>query len=472
MAGHMRTSGTDLSTYKIDLAKTGFDYWLERLSKNSKIVQKGGKLLPRQVTLLDKIFQYFAKDKRNVLVLSAPPASGKSHVICLISADLVASGLKTAIVVPSSELQHDFSEGFEMTMSKKDRPAVVNMQEFIHEREKYQIAILDEAHNIRSSFELNSSIYRELDITNLAPRLNWLLYDGNGKIKSFTKVIDGEEKESLLRIVAKKTQDSWFTEIYRSRSNWIVAISTFSNLIHLHLLVADPERRMVTAKDSTIFVSATPLTNEELSLYCGIESKDVCRVNIGPEDTVQPTCTFLAPAKKINVDVSFAIACSILLKKSVRTLILANRPITYKKWWEKLSTTKLNSRLVGIIGGEGGRSRLRKFKQYMSKRDSILLTNSSVFWEAINIKGLKLLIVVEPPNPRPNLIDVYNGTHKQFATVMQSRMIQGLGRIGRRPAETGSCLILFPYHHKQISQFELDARVSIDSIVQQIVKTL
>lgn len=471
MVGHMKASSNDLSTYRRNLVEVGFRGWFLRLSGNSGIVAKGGKLLPKQVLLIGRIYRFLATESKRILFLSAPPASGKTHVICLVSADLAAFGVRTAVVVPSSELLHDFYQGLKSISHTPNLGIdILTMQAFLQVREDYEIALIDEAHNVRSGFELNQSIYRVLDISDLTPLVDSIVHDRKIRgMRVVTKIIDGEDKESLLKIVYSEMRYKWLKSIYRSRSKWIVAISSSPTQTILYMLIADPYQRRITANASTVLISATPLDDDELELYCGIEPTEVCRSHIPVEADSVSSSFYFAPNKRIEFAYGIELVCKLLAARSVRTLILLNRPVTYRRWFEHLEDNGFGTRMVGIVGGEGGKARLRKFSEFMSNEDSILLTNSTVFWEGINIKDLRLLIIAEEPNPRPNLIDVYNGRSWVSGRIMRSRMIQGVGRIGRMSEDDGICLILFPYKGDRVSLLDCDSS-SIGSIIRSMTE--
>jgi hypothetical protein len=469
----MKTSSSDLSTYRRNLGQIGFNEWSKRLAANSKIVVKGGRLLPKQLLLLNSIYRYFVTDQRRLLFLSAPPASGKTHIICLVAADLATLDVSTAIVVPSSELLSDFKEGL-MRISELPEFGldILTMQAFLRVREDYEMALLDEAHNVRSSFELNREIYRVVDIADLVPHLNWLISDGQKRVKSLTKVIDGEEKENLLRIVYRARHYKWLRDIYRSRSMWIAAISSTPTDTKLHLLIADPNERRITARSSTIMISATPLDDNELELYCGIDPRDVCRLEVPGQIDAALNCHYFAPKKVIESACAFDLALRVLSALPVRSLILLNKPVTYRKWFQQLKNSKLRSRAIGIGGGDGGKQRSERYSEFMSKEDSILVTNSTVFWEGINIKQLRLLIIGEKPNPRPNLIDIYSGKSRKFLHIVQNRMMQGIGRIGRIPQDNGVCVIMFPYEDDRVISFDWDGGVSVEKTARLLTGSM
>lgn len=71
------------------------------------------------------------------------------------------------------------------------------------------------------------------------------------------------------------------------------------------------------------------------------------------------------------------------------------------------------------------------------------MTSSTVFWEGITIRNLKLLIIAEPPFPRPRLIELVKKKVTDGRLDMRRRLLQGLGRIGRKRGEFGVIITLF-----------------------------
>lgn len=85
------------------------------------------------------------------------------------------------------------------------------------------------------------------------------------------------------------------------------------------------------------------------------------------------------------------------------------------------------------------------FGKYNSDSKGILVTSSSVFWEGITIKDLKLVIIPDEPFPEPNILDVYFGRNCYQQKIIHRRIIQGLGRIGRIPHQKCVGVLMFPY---------------------------
>ncbi len=85
------------------------DSWIAFMESISIPFQTYGSFFPEQRELLTIIYEELINETKNVWVLSAPPSSGKTHVICLVCKTLADSGEKTAIVVPSNFLKEEFA---------------------------------------------------------------------------------------------------------------------------------------------------------------------------------------------------------------------------------------------------------------------------------------------------------------------------------------------------------------------------
>jgi Rad3-related DNA helicase len=82
-------------------------------------------------------------------------------------------------------------------------------------------------------------------------------------------------------------------------------------------------------------------------------------------------------------------------------------------------------------------------KAYLNSERGILFTSSTVFWEGITIRNLRLLIIPEPPFPRPRLLELIRRKVTDSRIDMSRRFLQGIGRIGRKKGEFGLVVVLF-----------------------------
>ena len=96
----MQNSNNQFSTF----STCDFKKWLTELEQYSRKYQKFGSLMPPQVQLLEQVFNNLISPKYKVVSFTAPPASGKTHVIALCAAYLYKNGFATCIVTPNGEL--------------------------------------------------------------------------------------------------------------------------------------------------------------------------------------------------------------------------------------------------------------------------------------------------------------------------------------------------------------------------------
>src|SRR5213593_2675516 len=106
--------------------------WLETI----KTLSKHGSLLPTQIELLERVYDSIRSQEKKVCVFVAPPASGKTHVICLLAAYLSQSGA-VAIVVPSNYLKSEFESEFKSVSSTDPKVDIMNISEFLRNNTDY-----------------------------------------------------------------------------------------------------------------------------------------------------------------------------------------------------------------------------------------------------------------------------------------------------------------------------------------------
>jgi len=99
-----------------------------------------------------------------VVVFTAPPCSGKTHVIALCAAYLHSHGVSTCIVTPNNELRLFANE-----LSRLDCPStaslpVLNIGSYLMRRHQFEYVFIDEAHNIRSAVELDPYVVRTIHL--------------------------------------------------------------------------------------------------------------------------------------------------------------------------------------------------------------------------------------------------------------------------------------------------------------------
>jgi Rad3-related DNA helicase len=83
------------------------------------------------------------------------------------------------------------------------------------------------------------------------------------------------------------------------------------------------------------------------------------------------------------------------------------------------------------------------YRDFLKCPNGTLLTASTVFWEGITVDGVRLLVIFEPPFPRPRLVDLLKKRISNGQADMSRRLKQGLGRVGRKKGESGIAITLF-----------------------------
>jgi len=135
---------------RIQLPKNKKD-WITSLESISKVHEKFGSFLPTQLELLKKSYDFLLEPQKPVITFTAPPASGKTHVITLVGNYLNSIGKATCIVVPNGELKNDFREQKTKIKSTGNLPLILSVAEYVRVRSKFNIALIDEAHNLQNT---------------------------------------------------------------------------------------------------------------------------------------------------------------------------------------------------------------------------------------------------------------------------------------------------------------------------------
>jgi Rad3-related DNA helicase len=223
-----------------------------------------------------------------------------------------------------------------------------------------------------------------------------------------------------------------------------------------------------------LLFSATTLSNEELQFYCGIEPSLIQRaMPVSPAPSLAQTSSlYLSTRDQLNASQKLRIVRRLLRETRVRTLILVNNANHVKELARHLG----KKRLVAATGPH--MQRMKDFRQFMARKTAILLTSSSVFWEGITIKGVRLLIISEPPFPRPPLLDLHRKQVTDGRPEIERRLEQGVGRIARRPEDKAVCILLFSvgkllprpsmYFTKRNLFKELPARIIVQRAVEYL----
>lgn len=418
--------------------------WLSHMEELSIPFQKYGSFLPEQLQLLKRVYHMTDKSKKSVWIFDAPPSSGKTHIICLLSKVLIESNNETAIIVPSNYLKEDFKRACFDVRGGLNGVDIMNLYEYLKTDKQYDYVLVDEAHNLKSfleldgkavislSFSLEDDFYCDVISQYLPPERNFVaqqisfssVKDILDKIKQIPKF-----KTRLRKILENPT--SWHCFLYVWKEN---------NKCTLKFVQLESSFLKIPSKHLLLF-SATPLSNQELNLYCGLRLSEIDRAK-----TVESTAKW-RNEQRLCISITDFISDSdklsflkILLKESkTRALVLFN---SFTKCAKSFETLKGELDNLFVIPPRS-KERTDIFEQYLGQPHGTLLTSSTIFWEGVNISGLKLLVIYNPPFPRPHFIELLGKRTFNGKKDVVRRLEQGFGRIGRRKGETGIGIALF-----------------------------
>jgi superfamily II DNA/RNA helicase len=416
--------------------------WLTLIQSYSKKYQRFGSFLPAQNLLLKQIFASLTRWNEKVVSFTAPPASGKTHVIVLCAAYLARKGLATCVVTPTNELKSDFfKELADIVGGSKLHIPIVSISKYRKSKDQFDYALMDEAHNLRSSIEIDETIVKSFHLEE-KDNLFELLTSGIESKKYVTKELNIETASDILTKMCTTENKSEAQSILRTLSQWRAFCVIFDKMCDLRFLLADPEKRNLLSKGRLFLFSATRLDEEELAFYCDIPTDALRTVG-------KKAITFVT---KENVDyryipcvsISDKIHCaaSLIEKFALPTLILLNNSSNCVIWKSELSKS-CGDRIVFIPSRLKYTDRVKAFEKFAKGEDRILVTSSNVFWEGVTIRNLRLLIIPNVPFPQPTILELAKGRRPEYRKIADRRLIQGIGRIGRVPQNRGLCLLLF-----------------------------
>lgn len=415
--------------------------WLENLSLT---FQRYGSFLPEQTVLLQRVYEKLARSDKPVWVFVAPPASGKTHVICLLAKTFSEASQKTAVVVPNNYLKEEFEAAGSEVSGGLRSVDILNISEYLRTNTRYDFVLVDEAHNLKSFIELDPSLVRSLDLTPdeelysdlasrylppdkafVAQRLSFS--SAKGLLTSLSHI--PKFRRRLKPILDEPTLWTYFIYMWRDSPLCTLRFVRAGRLCEFKL----PNKHL-------LMFSASPLSNKELSFYCGISHTMLERAPPvhSEADWREKGRLYISITDDLTTKAKAELLENLIKASKTRTLVLFNTSRSCQKVYNRL---KKDRRIFTIMSRSEGR--IDTYKQFLNYADGVLLTSSTIFWEGITIKGLKLLVVAEPPFPRPHLMDLIKGKLVDGKRDMRRRLEQGLGRIGRRKGEWGIGVVLF-----------------------------
>jgi Rad3-related DNA helicase len=420
-----------------------FNRWLQILQKHSRKFEKYGSFLPVQEELLKQIYDAISvRTKSTVFTFTAPPASGKTHIIALCASYFHNRSIPTCVVVPNNELKIDFGNELHEVKYESTIPLpIISIGAYVRRRIEFEFAFIDEAHNLRSAIELDSEIVKSIHLEKGDPIYDHVLtsLDKNEGFK--TKELSTETAHDILQRLRGSEYERDARQLLKTLSQWRGFCVVSDITCDLKFLIADPHRRSLLPKGRLFLFSATLLDQEELQFYCGISQEIIGTLGQGQNFVPKKNVTYrYTPFEADSEKRDFVV--SLLKSTKLSTLILFNNNATCLRWSEEFSR-KLGERVITMQSGLHYSKRLQLYREFLAHPEQILLTSSSAYWEGITFRNLRLLILPDLPIPQPSLLEIALRRHTQYRRIAKRRLIQGMGRIGRSPQEGGICLLLF-----------------------------
>jgi superfamily II DNA/RNA helicase len=318
----------------------------------------------------------------------------------------------------------------------------VTIGAYMKRRHQFEFVLVDEAHNLRSAIELDRNIVKSIHLEKGDPIFNHVVSTLEKDTSYTAKELSIETAHDILKNMKGSEHETDVRQVLGTLSQWRSFCIVSDTTCDLKFIAADPEKRTLMPKGRLFLFSATPLDGEELHFYCNVPKETIQTVGRRQIDFVPKEnviyCNTLC--KSDSEKMGFVI--SLLKDSKLPTLILVNSNLMCLKWSHEL-LSELGARVNTIQSGLHYTKRLRIYKEFTSHPDRILVTSSSVYWEGITIRNLRLLIIPSPPFPQSNLLEIAQRKYVQYAKITKRRLIQGMGRIGRSPLEKGICLLLF-----------------------------
>jgi len=419
--------------------------WITHLQELSIPFQKHGSFLPEQRELLDRVYKKMEHSDKKVWIFDAPPASGKTHVICLLSRAFRESGQTIAIVVPSNYLQEDFRNACSDICGGLPNIDIMNLHEYLKTDKQYDYVIVDEAHNLKSfwefegqavknfNFSLSDKFYLNFLARYLPSERNFVARQIS--FASAKDMLDGLKREPGFKAKLQKVLDnptSWRCFVY---------IWKEINVCTLKFVQLDDLRTFKLPNKHLLLFSATQLSDGELNFYCGISCDIIDRAEPVKSSAEWRNNQRLCISVKDSLsDADKLVLLKTLIKESnSRTLVLFNNFAKCAKAFKEINK---NSNSVFLLPNRAP-EKPEAYKAFLNLPNGVLFTSSTVFWEGVTIKELKLLIVIDPPFPRPRFIELLKGRPSNGKVDMARRLEQGLGRVGRKKGDSGIAILCF-----------------------------
>jgi len=391
--------------------------------------------LPEQEKLLSKVYERFQVSKKQIWTFSSPPSSGKTHVIALL-AQFLSEENAVSVVVPNDYIKQQFHKQESLIMGNLDGVDILNLMEYLRTKKAHDFVLVDEAHNLKSSLELNPNLVKAFELSpedELCQDLQSRLLPAGKKFLakqlSFTS-----GKEALDHLCASKYR-KLASKISEDPTFWKCFVYVYREGKSRLLFVRSPLCSFKTPSKVMMLFSATPLSADELFFYCGLY-KEAIEETCVIEGVSRGKRAFFSIPDSLSFNSKIDLLSNILKKNSCRTLVLFNNSMGCEKAYNKMFIP--NRGLFCIKTRMKAREDI--YRDFMRSEKGVLFTSSQVFWEGITIEDLRLVVFFDPPYPRPHLLDLRKGRKVYGKRDLVRRLNQGMGRIGRKDGGIGVLL--------------------------------
>jgi hypothetical protein len=417
--------------------------WFSELEKVSVPFHRHGSFLPEQRILLERVYDKLTRTKNPVLVFVAPPASGKTHAICLLARTLAGTSQRTAILVPNNYLKQEFGRARSEVSGGLPAVDILNLFEYIKTKKQYDFVLADEAHNLKSFLELDTDLTRTVTIS----RDDAVYADIVGRYLSPGRAFVAQQlsfpsAKDLLRSLNLPKFAIQLRPVTKDPTSWSCFVYVWADygICSVTFVRANSVCRLKLPSKRFLMFSAFPLSDNELEFYCGISKDTVERAQpVNPStDWRNKQRIDISVTDEFVPDAKLDLLKSVIRESETRILILFNSLRSCQK-----AFVGLRKDLDNVFIIPHGSAALGTYRRFLSRPNGVLLTASTVFWEGITIDGLRLVILAEPPFPRPHLLDLAKKKIIDGRMDMIRRLLQGLGRVGRRKGEWGAGVMLF-----------------------------
>jgi hypothetical protein len=329
--------------------------WMHQLAELSIPYHEHGSFLFAQERILRQVILSLNGDFKSVSVFVAPPASGKTHAICLVARFLADSSFKVAIIVPSVFLKLQFKEAAKEVVDGLGHVDILTIAEYLKATTMYDYVLTDEAHNLKSFSELDPRITRTIEISPdddaFEEMMQRFLPPGKDFLAKQLSHPSAIDVLKLLRRVPRIRIE--LHDMLQSPTKWKYFIYVWKDpsIIMFKATLAGASLTFKMPRKKMLMFSASPLTNGELEFYCGITSNQVQRFSeIRARKETPQKCKYIYLTDSLNLESRSDLTRALLEVTNVRTLVLLNSKRGYQEFTSRLSNVK---RIFWLAGDSG-----------------------------------------------------------------------------------------------------------------------